>query len=152
MPKAKEIICHCHGLIGLSPDYKSPWEDVWISFKGKPGRKRYRFGPCLCSRANAESDLEFSRRMQEKHPEDDYSKEIGYAQTALEVLKTQERFVSREWNMFERRIPQIYTRADTINRAEAERMLDAYLVELGVTGPKKFKWKRPRFVAIPVSV
>lgn len=150
MAARKEIICHCHGLIGLSPEYSSPWEDVWISFKERPGRPRRRFGPTLLSKSHTSSELEFIRSLQEEHPDCDYSEEIGCAVAALKRLETEPRFVSREWDMFERRIPNIYTSAARINRAEAERMLDVYLDDLGVKGHKKYCWKLPRFVAIPV--
>jgi hypothetical protein len=33
----KRIVAVCYGPIAFGPQYRSPWEDVWIRWKAKPG-------------------------------------------------------------------------------------------------------------------
>ena len=47
----KRIVAICYGPIAFGPQYRSPWEDVWIRWKAKPGRRLYYAAPTLFTNA-----------------------------------------------------------------------------------------------------
>jgi len=60
----KEIKVTCWGSIALSDKYKSYWEDVWLTWKGKPGRKKYYSILRLSSKTECESKLKIKLEYQ----------------------------------------------------------------------------------------
>ena len=61
---SKEIKVNCRGQISISSKYESPWEDVWLSWKGKPGRKKYYSILRLSSKTECESKLKIKLEYQ----------------------------------------------------------------------------------------
>ena len=59
MPKL--ITVRSYDPIAADKNYRQPWSDVWISFTGKPGRKRFRFGPTLVALPALIQDVELAR-------------------------------------------------------------------------------------------
>jgi hypothetical protein len=135
MPQKKRILTICHGPIALGLQYKSPWEDVWLRWKGKPGRRRYSSAPTLVCRAELIADLESDRCLQNKRSAASAG-DIEHDKAMLDELECAPYAVD-DWDP-----PNVYTRANGINRAEAERML-AFLLErrYKVLNPK-FEWKK----------
>lgn len=163
----KRIRCICHGPIAAGPQYQSPWEDVWLRWKGKPGRKKYYAAPTLvCS---AEIPVELESHEQIRNREDVppiaglefspttkeeraswYREDDERLRAAQEALKTQPYHIDPTW-IQGRHLETIYTNAKGIDRAEAERMLTFYLREVfGVKNPK-FQWDRPRIIVQPIG-
>lgn len=142
----KEILLDCHGPIAVSPKYESPWEDVWLTFKRRPNRVE-RLGPCLVSRANLEWELQGHREYFAEHPKADWLHETLAQEEAILARLREQPYVLEP--LSRPGIPNIYTRAASIDRAEAERMLAWYLAEAYDIREPKFRWKRPRVVIIP---
>lgn len=131
MPRQrKRVIAICYGPIAFGPHYKSPWEDVWLRWKGKPGRRCYHSAPTLIWRAELLADVKRHRERQKKRPKW-YADDIAHDEAMLYVLEDSPYAVD-DWNP-----PNVYTRAIGMDRAEAERML-AFLLERGyaVLNPK----------------
>lgn len=145
MPRQrKHVMAICYGPIAFGPHYKSPWEDVWLRWKGKPGRRRYYTAPTLICRAELIADLERHRERQKKRPKL-YVTDIAHDEAILRALECSPHAVD-DWDP-----PNVCTRAIGIDRAEAERML-AFLLErrYGVLNPK-FEWKRTDFCITPTG-
>jgi hypothetical protein len=145
MKKPKKITVACTGPIAVSPKYESPWEDVWLSWKAKPGRKKYYLAPCLQGRIDAVQEHEINLECKEKYPEDDWDKEIENSKAVLEAMSLGKIYVADP----ESDMPAIYTPKDFIDRAEAEKMI-VHL--MGLHGVKNIKcvWKKPEFIIIPM--
>lgn len=148
MPQ-KRVLVVCHEPIAIDPTSRQGWADVWIRFKAKPGRSVYRWAPTLVSRSDLVRDLELTRKVQTENPDLDFVEEVRDLEAALERLKTEPRFVDDHPDLLSRGIPTIYTAADTLDRREAEAMLDVLLARLGQRNAR-YHWKRPGFVVIPV--
>lgn len=145
MPKQKRVICRSHGAIAAGPQYHTHWEDVWLTWKGKPGRRIYRAAPMIATRADLEAELWIDRDVQKKHPEHDYSDDIRLAEELLSKLDAAP-FARDNWDC-----PNVYTNAEAIDRAEAERMLAWFLEDAhGVRNPK-FAWKKPEVIVQGIS-
>jgi hypothetical protein len=65
----KRIVAVCYGPIAFGPQYRSPWEDVWIRWKAKPGRRLYYAAPTLICRAELLADLKWTRERNRLRPE-----------------------------------------------------------------------------------
>ena len=143
----KEIKVKCYGPITLSSNYESPWEDVWLSWKGKPGRKKYYLGPCLSSKTDAESEHEINLECQEKHPDIEWDEEIEKSRETLEVINNGEIYIDDNHST----IPNVYSPKEFINRKEAERMIVKLLETRGVKNIK-CNWLKPKMIIVPISV
>jgi len=145
MPRQrKRVIATCYGPIAFGPHYKAPWEDVWLRWKGKPGRRSYFSGPTLICRAELVADLERHRKRRKKRPKS-YATDIAHDEAILQALEDS-RYAVDDWDP-----PNVYTRAIGLDRAEAERML-VFLLErrYGVMNPK-FEWKKTDFCITPTG-
>lgn len=142
----KRIYCYCHGLLPLYPDVLSPWEDVWLRWKGKPGRTVYHAAPCLECHREVVFDLELHKKIREADPQRAgwYREDDAEYHAVLKALETNEFACSGEGAGL-----SIYTKEKGINRKLAERMMAWWLEkEHGIKNPK-FVWDRPEFVAAP---
>jgi hypothetical protein len=141
----KHVRCFCHGAIAVDPSYLSPWEDVWLRWKGKPGRKVYHASPCLMCAAELVQDISLHAKIREEENEPDwYRREDAASQTMLTGLETQELVAHGEGAGLD-----IVTKAKGFDRKHAERMLAWWLEqEHGIKNPK-FIWDRPEFVIQP---
>ena len=119
------------------PGYRQPWADVWVTFSGKPGRRRYEFAPTLLSRP--ELDLDLSNAKDEANSSSEYSGHIARLEKIVAVLRSQRVYVDPAYpNPY---YPNVYTAAPWIDRSEAEAMLAYFLRALGI--PRvKFAWQK----------
>lgn len=140
MPKL--ITVRSYDPIAADRNYRQPWSDVWISFTGKPGRKRYQFAPTLVALPALIQDVELAR----------YSgraDEIADCERILKVLSATDFYV--EARSAEAEFPSIYTSRKYLDREEAERMLAYFMGTIGVASCR-FKWRRPKFTMVPVLI
>lgn len=140
----KRIIVRGHGVWNAGPHESTTWDDVWLRWAGKPGRKTYRAAPCLMSYADLVSEIEFTRGMFEFAPDDaeTWQEELDHLLAIKDHLEREPYYTEMRT-----RFPNTYTRVATIDRAEAERMLTHMLrVRYGVVGDLKFDWRKTRCV------
>ncbi len=130
----KRVLVRCFGPIVFYKSHKSLWEDVYLKWKGKPGRKVYQTGPTLIGKINLMSDL--SLYQSDIEFKDD---EIRLLE-ALKGINISEYFIDKDDN--------IYSRSDKIDRFEAEKMLLYYFKSKFNVTNVKFKWMKPKFFVI----
>ena len=138
----KCILAICYGPIAFGPQYRSPWEDVWIRWKAKPGRRLYYAAPTLICLAELLADLQRTRERHRKRPRPEDIAHDEAMLTALEVSP----HAADDYDP-----PNVYTRAIGINRSEAERMLAFWLGRRhGIKNPK-FEWRKTDFCITPTG-
>lgn len=141
----KKITVASYGPIAVSSKYESPWEDVYLSWTAKPGRKKYRIAPCLCSKSEAEREHRINLKCRAENPEMDWSDDINHSTLALEAIALKGIYIDGP----DSDIPNVYSPAEFIDRIEAERMI-AEVMKLHGFNSIRCKWKRPKIVVIPV--
>lgn len=119
------------------------WADVWLRYKGKPGRKVYWLSPCLEAAADIDRELEIYAECAREYPDSDYSEEIRHIEEIREKLKQADFVISGEGACL-----SVYTSKDMIDRAEAERMLRWLLAENGIRRTK-LQWNKPKIYCWP---
>ena len=149
--RGKLIVCSGHGPLQVNGKHKVPWEDVWIEWTGKPGRKKMRFGPTLVGYAELLDQIDFEKEMVAEYPDvEEYKRDLldyEHAAKTLAVIYETCAIIDPKY----RTTPNIYTSKRMIDRAEAEKMLGYYLRNYhGIERPR-FKWKRARYVVDPMS-
>lgn len=156
MPKVNVT---CTGPIALSRKYSCIWEDVYINWNIKPGRKNKKYlAPTLMSRTDIERDIELLKKEQKSVGKSYGSNinldevelceedEIEYNKEILQELDKGNIFIQKD---MDDSTPDVVTPKEYIDRDEAERMLTKLLEEWFGLKNIKFKWKRPNFVIIP---
>mgnify|MGYP000877351078 FL=1 len=143
----KRIYCYSHGPL-LYPGCLVPWEDVWLRWKGKPGRTVYHAAPCLECSAELEAEIKLHQLIRETNEtardENWYASDDAHYGRVLDALKTQEFVSSGEGAAL-----TITTTARGISRQHAERMMAWWLEqEYGIKNPK-FVWNKPEIVILP---
>jgi len=145
----KRVLCVCYGPIAVGKQYRSPWEDVWLRWKGKPGRKVYRASLTLECAAEVVVDLQMHASIRSESPEmrkDWYQEEDTEYRRVLQILEAQP-YAAIEWPS----ASVIVTNAKGLDRDEAERMMAWYLSgTYGIVNPK-FIWKRPKICVVPTG-
>lgn len=140
---SKKITVSCYGPIAVSRKYQSRWEDVSLSWTGKPARKKYQLVVSLFSKPAAE------RYHQEliAHKQDEGSNDkIDQSRLAIEAIDQGILHLIRDGGD---NLPDVYTPKDVIDRNEAERMIAAVMKSRGFENIR-CKWKRPKFIIYPV--
>jgi hypothetical protein len=127
---------------------RQPWSDVRISFVAEPGGQTIEFEPTLVSHARLERDLDFERDYQRKHPREDGSTTIERLATLVEHFNNGAEFYVDNKSTDDK-IPEIYTRHEFIDQAEAERMLAHFLGTRGIKDVG-FQWIWPDIVCPPI--
>ena len=145
MRLGKKITIKCSGPIAASKKYQSPWEDVWLSWTGKPGRTRYYCAPCLASKTEALSEHEINLECKKKYPENHWDEEIKESQNTLEEIASGKIYIADASD-----IPNIYSPKDYIDRAEAEKMIALVMYEVYGFDKIRCKWDRLKFMVIPM--
>lgn len=140
----KKVRVFCHEPIALDPTFQQIWADTHITFKSRPGRTVRAYGPTLCSRTDLERDIMVSDS-QAVLQGGEY---LAVLKQTLRRLDEGERFVSPDVSGADEGVPAIYTAAEWIDRAEAERMLEFLMATLGYKDVR-FQWSRPKFVFSP---
>lgn len=155
MASRKRIRLACHGVLSAGPQYKTPWEDIWMQWKGKPGRRTYYAAPMLGCAAELRGDIEISMEAAIRHPDlkANFEQDIAVDMALLKDLETQE-FTddSRFYPGHDRpALANVYVEADGIDRALATRMLEFYLAKYYQVRNPKLKWPKKDFVVLPFS-
>lgn len=133
----KKITVKCYGPIAVGREHRSSWEDVWLSWTGKPGRKKYYLGPTLVSRTALEQDHQINIKCR-------FNDEIVRTSEVLKQVLAGNSWV--DWS--NPNIPTIYSPKEWIDRDEAERMIGELMLHHGFTSIR-CKWKRPKMIIIP---
>lgn len=141
----KKITVKCYGPIGHNKTYQSPWEDVWLSWTGKPGRKKYYLAPTLCSKTSTIYDQEINIECKKRNPNIDFDDDIKETQKAIDSINNGIIYIDNPKS----KLPNISSPKDYIDRAEAERMI-AEVMKLHGYDSIICKWRRPKFVIIPI--
>jgi hypothetical protein len=141
----KKITCHCHGPIAVGKQYKSLWEDVWLTWTEKPGRKKKTIGPTLISKTDILREIEFEKEFLEEYPEHKDTSILEELETALREVGVNEYHIIRRKD---NDLPSVYTNAEYIDRKEAEIMIRVLMIDYGYNNIR-LKWKRPHTVIIP---
>lgn len=166
MPK-KEVFVSVSGFIGKDPRYEPGWEDVWLKFKGKPGRMKYSYGPTLLSKLSAQADLDISLELQrlkgqridkswmseglarlyegEEFYTCDFSEEIDRHRYILGHIKYEDDiFIDTENQSYRDKIPNIYSGRALLNYGTINRMISFFMKHLGYPDCK-LKWDKSGF-------
>lgn len=147
MSQRKHIQVFCHGNLGVSQTAKSPWEDCWLRWKGKPGRKVYHASPCLMSVAEVHHDLQMHAEIRATHNEPEwYLDEDADGRALLDMLQV-EPYACRGTGA---RL-MIVTPANGFDRAEAERMMSWWLDWEHHIRNVKFVWNKPEIIVQPTG-
>lgn len=153
-----KIKLECYGPVGLSRKSESLWEDIWASWKVKPGRKNYKMiSPCIVSKTDLENKLKYLREYVEPEGYVEKLKELGLEEIKynpeddikeyekiLDILNKGE-FYIEDYND---ELTEIYSPKNYIDKNESERILHYLLTKYYNLKNIKFKWKRPKFIAI----
>lgn len=148
MAKLIKIDCYHPIAIPNRDDIEDSWADVWISFTRKPGRYKEKLFACLVGKYALVRDITFEKEFVSKYPQfEDTSKvTIQKLEAALDKLATDAVVVDEDG---ENAPLCLYTQNNTVTRKVAEQMISTYLhTKYGFNC--KFKWKKPRFITIPV--
>ncbi len=170
----KRVYVYCHHPIALGPEHKCGWADVWLRFYKR--RVPMRLAPTLVSRVDLLSkiritksiisdgengigwDCDFARAMDLDAPPDpeEYRPRLVEEEALLARLDMEGFVVDHEplpgknpGRLFS--LSNVYTKEEWLDRAEAIRMMDFYLAKINIRGVT-YKWNRPEFVAMPVTV
>ena len=138
----KQIKVRCYGPITVDPDYPSLWEDVYLSWTQKPGRKRMEIAPCLVSKTDLISDLLTHKNMQEDGAAD-FSEDIERLEKALSTIENGHYYIYDKDNP----LTDMCTPKEYIDKKEAEKMIRLIMIEYGYDNVK-LKWERPKMVII----
>lgn len=145
MKKHKKIKVSCCGPIAFKDTYKSMWEDVWLTWTSKPGRKKNYLGPTLISFYDAIRECKQLVELQKDNPDLDYSEEI---QEYNNLIKdSQSNGFSISW--VDKKCPTVITDKECINREEADKMIN-YLMQYFGFKKVTTKWTRPKLMIVPV--
>jgi len=133
---------------------------VWLRVCS--GKRTLRLAPCLISREDLRSTIHVYQRIADDPTAS--TRALHHAESVeltalLESLDTRGHVVGcapstrRRGRDPGRRyaVADVYTKAPWIDRAEAERMLDAYLGVLGLR-QCRYKWKRPSLISMPITL
>lgn len=157
--KQKRVHVVTHGPLAVYPTAEIGWEDVWLRVSS--GRRTLRLAPCLVSRKHLCSDIHLTKKS--VHETNEFGEHARAALIELNDMLTQidaHGFAVDQKPKTTRRgrdpgrefaVANLYTRADWINKAEAERMIAFYLATLGLRNCV-YKWKTPSFIAWPTTI
>lgn len=147
----KRIMVMCHGPLGVKSgsrdSYHVTWDDVWLRWTGKPGRRVYRAAPCLMTVREVEADMYLNEEVRRTSNEPTWyrDQDADYT-TALKMVQGEGYGCVRFGAA-----PSIVTPALVIDRAEAERMLTWWLDHAhGIRNPK-FSWVKTKYVIVPMG-
>ncbi len=150
--KKKRVLCKGHSIVNLTADDRAvtSWCDVWIVFHSSD-RKEHYYGPTLISKSSLEWDLKtwkFALSKEDVKPDHvvHLRESIEQENRRLELLRENEFLFEDE----DEDVPTIYTRAECINRAEAERMIAAFMKRKGFFNIA-CDWKVPEFVVSQIG-
>lgn len=165
MSSRKHIRCFADYPFAQYPDTKVPWDDVYLTWKGKPGRKTYRASPCLECDAEVKMDLKMHEEIRNREGE---WNALDSLRTAPRATKEERQSWYREDDAVYMQVLKdletsefaesgkgaglcIYTKSVGINKREAERMMAWWLEKhYGIRNPK-FVWNKPKTIITPMG-
>jgi len=139
----KQITVACHGPIAVSRKYRSPWEDVRLSWTGKPGRKKYHLVVSLFSKPSA---VRYHRELTAHDGDGESDEQMHQSGLAIEAMDHGKRHLIMTGCD---NLPDVYSPEEFIDRAEAERMIADVMRANGYENIR-CKWKRPKFIITPI--
>ena len=139
---AKKLLIVCFGTLALNKKLQTSWEDLFVLWTGKPGRKKYEVSMCLQSKPATEDEHKSNLELSAEHPEQDWTKDINQSTLALEAVTSGRIYVDLDRTD---NYAYAYSPKDRIDRAEAERMI-AETMKLYGFESIRCKWKKPKFV------
>jgi hypothetical protein len=151
MHASKTVTIHSHSPLAVR-QYRGkisfPWTDLWLSFRIGPYKPTQYLVPCLVSRRELVSDLEFERLS----PNDPKKLPEWHAETDCQILEYEETLQKIDTNGVAILNGDLYTSKTDIDFAEAEAVLRFLMASLGYN-KVKFRWKDPgpRRIAIPIG-
>lgn len=145
-----KVTMYCHGIISESYKNKSLWEDIWLTWNIKPGRKNKKcIGPTLISKKDLEYDIEDCKIQIPKYIKmNENSSLINFVKNELNknlyILNELEKnnIYIEETN--EKDLHNLYTAKEYIDKKEAERLCKKLLEDHYGLKNIIFKWKRPK--------
>jgi hypothetical protein len=146
MRRGKTIRCRCFGPMAANPNDQCPWDDVWLRWTSKPGRRKVRVGTTLVSRRELQADYRRAECPPDVPPDPEPAC-VAEWRRVLAALDREHRVVGATADP-----TYIYTNSAGIDRTEAERMLALFLRERhGIEAPR-FRWDRlSRAAVIPLG-
>lgn len=154
MRQRKHIRVRCYGPIAVDKSYESPWEDIWLRWRDRPGRAR-KATVTICGRGNLENDID----IQEKCLADAVREKKDYAtECAADLAKLRgllAKLTTPESTALyphddDDGCPDIYCGKEMLTRAEAERVMAQWLEQKHGLRNLKFCWRRPRYMVVSV--
>ena len=139
----KKVAVECWAPFAVEPTATQPWADVSIWYRARPGRRKYEFNPTLCSRGELRTDLREAKSAFEADQSGENAAELARLENFSQRLERE----GVVMDMFhpDPTWPNIYTSAETIDRAQAEVILAAFLLKLGFRRVK-FRWIKPHLI------
>ena len=152
--KVKKVQIRSHSPLAFDARCEVGWEDLWLRLYS--GRRALKLAPCLVSYEHLLGDHEMNRTMKSK---DLFKDMVEEGEETLKLLETQDIVLRPGFEAIRKGedpgrdyvFANIFTRRNWIDRAEAERMLDAYLAILGIRG-SVYQWKRPTLIVMPTTI
>jgi hypothetical protein len=138
----KKVKVCCHGPLGVGKQYKSPWEDIWIYYKIRPG-KSHHFWFTFISYPDFRRGAAFNIECARDSTDADFSEEIAYDERIEKYLETNDFHFNETQGDF-------VVRQNYIDREVVENLLDWYMKSKGYNDVK-YKWKYPNIVVLPFS-
>jgi hypothetical protein len=163
----KRIRCFADFPFAQYPDARVPWDDVYLRWKGKPGRTVYRAAPCLECDAELKVELKIHEDIRNREDTDEVNV-LDSLRPARTTTKEERQSWYRDEDATYQRVLKdletvnyaesgegaglcLYTKAAGINKHEAERMLAWWLNKThGIRNPK-FVWNRPKIIVTPMG-
>ena len=139
----KKVLVICYGPVAIGKQYESPWEDLTIRYKTRPGKAINRWLTCVSYNALLQ-DIEFEKELITEYPEHDesYTKVLLNLQDIVNKLEQNDIYCNEEDG-------DLYTKSENINRVECERMMNEFMKIKGFSNIK-YVWKRPDFCIQPM--
>lgn len=154
----KTVRVYCHGPIAVSRDAKVGWEDVWLSWSGKPGRKKYRAAPTLMGERDLRGDIEMEEslladpRYAGEPWLDEISAWLSKLKAARAALNEGRGYVFLNAADKNSANHSVYVSGEWLDRARAEDAMRAYLATVHGLKAVRFQWDRPKHVVYPVTL
>lgn len=145
----KHVRCISYSPISVYREAQTPWDDVWVRWRDRPGRVR-KYGPTLISRADVLGEVEKYEFLISHYAErgqtemEQFSREELPKARALLARLDAEGYIIDDERPSEG-TPNLYTSAEWLTRTTAEDLLAVWLFDAhGIRHPK-FEWDHPEF-------
>lgn len=143
MTQKKKIRVRTNGPLSLDHRHTVPWEDIWIEWKGRPGRPRKGELVTVISLPDLDRDIAISKHILAKGKEDQEMLD-AIRQELIDQENIRQMCLTNPDGIQLDAYDNVQTREAEINRRVAEDMLAAYLrIKHQILNPK-FCWQSLR--------